>query len=321
MYKNQLQSLLNSNNFPNYFLLYGADNFQIELYTKFIKDKYSFDESLRFYFEEYDFKQAYDYLSSASLFSERKLLEIKTQKKIPSKELKQLLQLCQNSQDNYFLLEIYDESSKQSEAEKIFANNFCRFYKVNSAKEGMELLALKAKELNINITQNALYALFYNFNENLYLAANELNKFSGLNIDEKIIQEHCYSLSTISFESFFDKLMQKKDLRSELENILENYNEIALINALYANFSRLFKIALYVKIYGNLDLKEILGYAPPISVAQNLQKQALMIKISQYKNIFLTLCNCEYELKKNSKIEKKEFLIATLLQLSSILKS
>ncbi|HEC1768974.1 TPA: hypothetical protein R1730_001214, partial [Campylobacter lari] len=185
MYKNQLQSLLNSNNFPNYFLLYGADNFQIELYTKFIKDKYSFDESLRFYFEEYDFKQAYDYLSSASLFSERKLLEIKTQKKIPSKELKQLLQLCQNSQDNYFLLEIYDESSKQSEAEKIFANNFCRFYKVNSAKEGMELLALKAKELNINITQNALYALFYNFNENLYLAANELNKFSGLNIDEK----------------------------------------------------------------------------------------------------------------------------------------
>ncbi|MBT0824546.1 hypothetical protein KJQ78_04625, partial [Campylobacter lari] len=101
MYKNQLQSLLNSNNFPNYFLLYGADNFQIELYTKFIKDKYSFDESLRFYFEEYDFKQAYDYLSSASLFSERKLLEIKTQKKIPSKELKQLLQLCQNSQDNY----------------------------------------------------------------------------------------------------------------------------------------------------------------------------------------------------------------------------
>ncbi|AJC86396.1 DNA polymerase III subunit delta [Campylobacter sp. RM16704] len=321
MYKNQLQNLLNNDNFPNFFLLYGVDNFQIELYAKFIKDKYSFDESLKFYFEEYDFKQAYDYLSSASLFSEKKLLEIKTQKKIPNKELKQLVEICQKSQDNYFLLEIYDEISKQNEVEKIFNNNFCRFYKVNSAKEGIELLTLKAKELNIDITQNALFTLFYNFNENLYLAANELNKFSGLNIDEKIIQEHCYSLSTISFESFFDNLMKNKDLRKDLENILDNYNEIALINALYANFLRLFKIVLYIKVYGNLDLKEILGYAPPISVAQNLQKQAFMIKIPQYKNIFTALCNCEYELKTNSKIEKKEFLVATLLQISSILKS
>ncbi|AJC84870.1 DNA polymerase III subunit delta [Campylobacter peloridis] len=321
MYKNQLQNLLKQNNIPNFFLLYGADNFQIELYAKFIKDKFTFDESLKFYFEEYDFKQAYDYLSSASLFSEKKLLEIKTQKKIPSKELKQLVDLCQNSQDNYFLLEIYDESSKQNEAEKIFSNNFCRFYKVNSAKEGIELLALKAQELNIKITQNALFALFYNFNENLYLAANELNKFSGLNIDEKIIQDYCYSLSTISFESFFDNLMQKKDLRNDLEKILDNYNEIAILNSLYTSFLRLFKISLHVKTHGNLELKEILGYTPPAYVAQNLQKQAFMIKIPQYKNIFLTLAQCEYELKKNSKIEKKEFLISTLLQISSILKS
>lgn len=321
MYKNQLHALLQTQNFPNFFLLYGVDNFQIELYANFIKKKYLSDEELKLYFDEYDFNQAYDYLSSSSLFSEKKLLEIKIFKKIPAKELKQLIEICKNSNENYFLLEIYDETSKQNEMEKIFENNFCRFYNVNSAREGIELLALKAKELNINITQNALYELFYNFNENLYLAASELNKFKDLTINEKTIQEYCYNLSTVSFDKFFDKLLQQKDIREELESVLDNFNEIAIINALYSNFARLFKITLYIKVNGNLNLKEILGYMPPVNVAQNLQKQALMIKIEQFKKIFIALNQSEYELKKNSKIEKKEFLIATLLQINSILKN
>ncbi|MCR6591336.1 DNA polymerase III subunit delta [Campylobacter insulaenigrae] len=321
MYKNQLQSLLNNKNIPNFFLLYGVDNFQIELFVHFIKKKYNFEENLKLYFDEYDFNQAYDYLSSSSLFSSTKLLEIKSFKKIPTKEIKKIVELCQNSPENYFLLQIYDENSKLNDLEKIFNENFCRFFKVNSVKEGIELLALKAKELNIEITQNALFTLFYNFNENLYLASSELNKFSGLNIDEKIIQEHCYSLSIIGFENFFDNMLQKKDLRNDLEKLLDNYNEIAFINALYSNFSRLFKIALYVKSYGNLNLKEILGYMPPTHIAKNLQAQALNIKIPQYKKIFFILCECEYELKKKSKIEKKEFLISNLLHISSILKS
>ncbi|MBF7068021.1 DNA polymerase III subunit delta [Campylobacter volucris] len=321
MYKNQLQTLLNSKTFPNFFLLYGVDNFQIELFANFIKQKYEFDESLKFYFDEYDFKQAYDYLSSSSLFSEKKLLEIKSFKKLSSKEIKQLVDLCKNSNENYFLLQIYDESAKLTDLEKTFSENFCRFFKANSAKEGIELLGLKAKELKINITQNALFTLFYNFNENLYLAASELNKFVGLNIDEKIIQEHCYSLSVISFESFFEKILDKKDFREDLDKILDNYNEIALINALNVSFLRLFKIALHAKAYANIDLKEILGYAPPMHIAKNLQNQAMSIKISQYKKIFLSLCECEYELKKNSKIEKKEYLLSNLLHINTILKS
>ncbi|TEY06421.1 hypothetical protein ELQ17_11135, partial [Campylobacter sp. US18a] len=83
--------------------------------------------------------------------------------------------------------------------------------------------------------------------ENLYLAASELNKFSGLKVDEKTIQQYCYSLNTGSFESFFEKILKKQDFKSELEKILDNFNEIALINSLYNAFYRLFKIALYVK--------------------------------------------------------------------------
>ncbi|WP_052799984.1 DNA polymerase III subunit delta [Campylobacter jejuni] len=321
MYRKELQILLSKDSIPNFFFLYGADNFQSELYAEFIKEKYKPDETLKLFFEEYNFTRASDFLSAGSLFSEKKLLEIKTSKKIPTKDLKVLVDLCKNNTDNFFLLELYDESSKQSDIEKIFSPHFVRFFKANGAKEGVELLSIKAKQLRVEITQNALFTLFTSFDENLYLAASELNKFSGLRVDEKTIEQYCYSLNTGSFESFFDKILKKQDFKSELEKILDNFNEIALINSLYNSFYRLFKIALYAKINGKIDFKELLGYTPPPQVGQNLSSQAFSLKIEQYKEIFTLLLKSEYELKTNPKLVKKEFLISNLLKLARILKN
>ncbi|EOH7539955.1 DNA polymerase III subunit delta [Campylobacter jejuni] len=321
MYRKELQTLLSKDSIPNFFFLYGADNFQSELYAEFIKEKYKPDETLKLFFEEYNFTHASDFLSTGSLFSEKKLLEIKTSKKIPIKDLKILVDLCKNNTDNFFLLELYDESSKQSDIEKIFSPHFVRFFKANGAKEGVELLSIKAKQLRVEITQNALFTLFTSFDENLYLAASELNKFSGLRVDEKTIEQYCYSLNTGSFESFFDKILKKQDFKSELEKILDNFNEIALINSLYNSFYRLFKIALYAKINGKIDFKELLGYTPPPQVGQNLSSQAFSLKIEQYKEIFTLLLKSEYELKTNPKLVKKEFLISNLLKLARILKN
>ncbi|GML24641.1 DNA polymerase III subunit delta [Campylobacter jejuni] len=321
MYRKELQTLLSKDSIPNFFFLYGADNFQSELYAEFIKEKYKPDETLKLFFEEYNFTHASDFLSTGSLFSEKKLLEIKTSKKIPIKDLKILVELCKNNADNFFLLELYDEGSKQSDIEKIFSPHFVRFFKANGAKEGVELLSIKAKQLRVEITQNALFTLFASFDENLYLAASELNKFSGLRVDEKTIEQYCYSLNTGSFESFFDKILKKQDFKSELEKILDNFNEIALINSLYNSFYRLFKIALYAKINGKIDFKELLGYTPPPQVGQNLSSQAFSLKIEQYKEIFTLLLKSEYELKTNPKLVKKEFLISNLLKLARILKN
>lgn len=321
MYRKDLQTLLYKDSMPNFFFLYGADNFQNELYTEFIKEKYQVDETLKLFFEEYSFARASDFLSGGSLFSEKKLLEIKTSKKIPTKDLKILVDLCKNNTDNFFLLELYDENSKQSDIEKVFSPHFVRFFKVNGAREGVELLSIKAKQLGVEITQNALFTLFTSFDENLYLAASELNKFSGLRVDEKTIEQYCYSLNTGSFESFFEKILKKQDFKSELEKILDNFNEIALINSLYNSFYRLFKITLYAKVNGKIDFKELLGYTPPPQVGQNLSTQAFSLKLEQYKEIFTLLLQSEYELKTNSKLVKKEFLISNLLKLARILKS
>ena len=74
MYKKELQTLLSKDSIPNFFFLYGADNFQSELYAEFIKEKYQADETLKLFFEEYKFNRASDFLIAGSLFSEKKML-------------------------------------------------------------------------------------------------------------------------------------------------------------------------------------------------------------------------------------------------------
>ncbi|TQR34619.1 hypothetical protein DMB92_01255 [Campylobacter sp. MIT 99-7217] len=320
MYKKDLQNLLKGSYFPNFFALYGADNFQTELFAQIIKKRYGADESLKVYFEEYDFKRASDYLSSSSLFSEKKLLELRLFKKPSTKELKALVELCKNHKDNFLLLELYDEGSKQNELEKIFENNFARFFKISNSREATELLRIKASQLDIEVSDTALYTLFSTFDENLYLAASELNKFQGLKIDQASIEKYCFSLSIMGFDEFFEKLLSGKDLKEDLEKILDNFNEIALLNSLGSSFYRLFKIFLYAKIYGKVDLKELLGYAPPPQVGKSLQNQAFSLNLKQYKEIFTLFTQSEYELKTQSKLAKKEFLIANLLKLKQVLK-
>lgn len=322
MYRRDLQNLLAKNGyFPNFFLLYGADNFQTELYADFIEKKFAPEEKMRLYFEEYDFARASDFLALGSLFSQKKFLELKCIKKPSAKDLKALVALCKKNTDNFFLLELYDEGSKQTELEKIFENNFARFFKVSQPREGVELLSIRAKNLNIDITQNALMSLFSSFDENLYLAGAELNKFEGLAVNENTIKQYCSTLSFADFDSFLDKLLKNENIHSELEKILEEFNEIALINTLSSAFYRFFKIAIYAKINGKIDLKDLLGYAPPPAVSEKLKNQALRFNLTQYHQIFRLLLQTEYELKTNSKLAKKDFFIAALLELVRILRA
>jgi len=322
MYRKDLQSLINQGFFKasqNFFALYGNDSFQSELYAELIKEQFGADELLRVYFEEYDYKLVSDYLGMGSLFSARKFLDLKVAKRPIKKELEALIALCKKNKDHFFLLSLYGEGARENELEKCFENNFARFFKPSNLNEGLELLSLAAKRQNVRATNAALRLLYTSFDENLSLAASELAKFKDLSIDEEEVQKYCFSLSTQSFDSFFDELLNAR--LKNLEKMLDNYNEIALLNALSASFYRLFKITLFAKVYGRVDLKEILGYAPPSQVTRKLQEQAFRLHLKQYESIFKLLMSAEYELKTNSKLYKKEFLSSILLELVRTLRA
>lgn len=198
MYKKELETLLNSPKFPNAFLLFGVEEYQIELFATEILAKFKDFNLLSFYYDEYDFSAAKSHLSEPSLFGGEALLHIKTDKKIPSKELKVLIDATKNG--GAFIYEFHEGDTRiTSEVQRPFGTNFARFFKPSTPNEALSLLQRQSNKIGLNITQNALYEIYRIHNENLYLAASELNKLSKFKRAHK--REYCAKASFWSLAS------------------------------------------------------------------------------------------------------------------------
>lgn len=326
MYRKELESALNSGKVRNFFLLFGADEYQIELFGKEILALYTDVDanSLTLYFDEYDFTRAKAHLSEPSLFGGVNLLHVKSDKKIATKELKELITACEKDANNRFLFEFYESDTKiTGEAQRSFGVNFARFFKPSSPDEAVMLLSRQAGKMALNITKNALYELYFIHNENLYLAASELNKLASINshIEQETVRKLVFGLGSVNFDDFFNKFINLKDIRADFFSYEQDpsFNEILLINSFYKAFFRLFRLHSYIKIHGNFDIKEALGYAPPQNIAQMLKTQSLSLNLKAYAQIFKALNLAELELKTNTKIDKNTFLLSALLELQSLI--
>ena len=316
MYRKDLELNLANANLSNYFLLFGADEFQIELFGKEILSIYASEDAnlLSLYFDEYNYTQASSHLSEQSLFGGKNILYVKSDKKIPSKELKELISLCSKSHDNYFLFELYEADMKLVfDTQKAFGANFARFFKPSNPDEAINLLAKSSAKIGLNITKNALYELYFTHNENLYLAASELTKLKSLNthIEQDDVKRLVFGLGGINFDDFFNKFMALKDIKNDFFTYLEdpNFNEILLLNSLYS----------YIKINGRLNLDEAIGYQPPVNVANLLKANSLKLSLNAYLEIFKTLNLAELELKTNTKMDKEIFVLSTILNLQHLI--
>ncbi|MCR4941569.1 MAG: DNA polymerase III subunit delta [Campylobacter sp.] len=326
MYRRELENILNSGRLPNFFLLFGADEYQIELFGKEILNFYLNEDAnlMNLYFDEYDFELAKSHLSENSLFGGDNVLCIKIDKKIPIKELKQLISICLDDKSKKFLLEFYEYDTKIiSETQRIFATNFARFFKANNPEEAVDLLTRSAAKIGLNITRSALYELYFIQNENLYLAAGELNKLASLNthIEQDMVRSLVFGLGGISFDDFFDKILAFKDIREDFYLYIQdgNFNEILFINSLYKAFFRLFKLQAYVKVNGKFDISKTLGYLPPKNIIEKLKRQSLSIKLNTFKEIFMALNLAEFNIKTSTKMDKNLYLLSCILSLQNII--
>lgn len=320
MYKAELDNELLKNDFPNYFLLYGANSFLNDYYAQKIRDKYKSEEHIKLYFEEYDIKIAKDYLSSQSLFASSKFLEIRLAKKPlvkEQKELASLIKLCEKNKENAFLLVLY-ESQRQSALENTFFKNFARFFELNF-NEACLFLEKYSKELEITLKEPSCLAyLLELFDANLGEAACELLKFQKQSLSKSLIKATCIADYNIDFEDIIATLFGQKSLNELFAKL--NIDEFALLNMINLYFYKLFKLSTSAKLTGKLDCKSALGYAPPPAIQALLRKRANYIKISQYKDIFILLLECEYELKKLNPSYKTELLLSYLLKIQKILR-
>ena len=327
MYKQALDTLLQKNSLPKSLMLYGECSYYRNYYLEKIASIFgSKHEQLRYYFDEYNFQSAKTFVSQSSLFGDKNILIIKSEKTIPKKELEVILQNCQKNENSFFLYEYFGDDKKAKDISKIFSKkngaDFVRFFKPNSY-EAVNLLLNYAKEINLDINRYALEHLYNIQNEDLSLCLEELKKLKNLDksIEVNDIDKYSFSLGLADMETLMEKFFYKKDIKELVGEFLEtsNANEIFIINAMENYFSTLFMFYLYILSHGNFDVKAILGYPLPPVIAKKRADMSIKIKLPVYKQLFIELSKIELKLKTDSHIDKTSYFISSLIKLQTFL--
>ncbi len=327
MYKQALDTLIKNNNIPKSLMLYGECNFFRSYYLEKIASIFGQkDEMLRFYFDEYDFKSAKNFISQSSLFGDKNILIIKSEKNIPKKELDTLVGFCHSNENSYFLFEYFGDDKRAKEIAKVFSKkvsaDFVRFFKPYHS-EAINLLQNFAKKIELTVERSALEHLYLLQNEELPLCFEELKKLKVLDksITVSDIDRYSFSLGVSSQEKIIEDFFRKKDIKESIKEFLElsGANEVFVVNAIENHLTTLFMFYIYISAYGSFDARAILGYPLPPQIAKKRADQSIRIKLPAYKKLFEELTKAELKLKTDSIMDKSSYLFSTLIKLQTFL--
>lgn len=328
MYKREFETLLKTHKIPKAAFFYGACDYQNNyLANELLRIlNASAEEKLLLYFDEYHFGTAKNFIAQSSLFGDRNILIIKTDKTIPAKELETLIELCGKNESSYLICQFFGEDKKATSLTKAFEKAthalFVRLFKAD-LNEALQLLEKQAKERHIHIDRYVLQHLYMVHMEDLSLCMNELEKLSLLQREVTIndIDRLVYGLGSVSMEHFITKLFEKKEITEVYERLIDGdgVEEMRVINAIESHLGQLFLFHTYIKMHGTFDARAILGYALPTPIATQRSQQSIKIDLATYQKLFELLTSTEYTLKKLSNVDKTAQLLSCLIKLQSYL--
>lgn len=327
MYKSQLDSLLKQSA-PRASLLYGNDFF-VAHYGKVIAKCLNIEEKHTFYFDEYDKEHINTLLLQNSLFGANSLIVLKINHKISKADIELFLHSLSNNTHNALIIEYYYNSSK-SQADyakdcKTLAGYFknpkfeknelveVRFFEP-TMQECMTLMREKSKALALRADDKILSQILLLQNNDIAISLNELEKFvvyaNGKNIEPNDVNLLCDGVASFSIMELCYTLMDKKPFIKMLHNIYEDgTNEMAMIAEIQRFFYQLFLFYAFMRINGKPDAKQILGYSPPIHIAESLSRYAMKLKENEYIAIFELLSAWRYEVSKGKSKHSMSVLI------------
>jgi DNA polymerase-3 subunit delta len=305
VYRRDLESLIKENTIPQNFLLYG-DVFQLDYYEKKLLSMFQEYDVLKLYFDEFDFNEAKTHLSQNSLFGNKNLLIIKTDKNI-----NKLQELIKINRDNNLILFFYG----QKPTTKPFNKDFVRFFPLKYFE--------KQQFLNEYVTQNGLN--WQNHIKEHILKVIDMNNFyyelDKLSLIENVTTTNIDRLlntnSEISFDELFDRFFLKQEILDELKFLIEKgEDESKIILALTRYIKDLYLYYLHIKTTGQNSMQSFFGYKPPKDVEERRNRVVLSLNEEKFLNILDFLTDIELDLK--SSYDKESLIFYTFLRLKEI---
>lgn len=320
MYRAELDKHIRSSTLSNSFILFGESSFLIDIYTLRLTDIQD-TSVLKLYYDEYDFTSAKAHLSQASLFGDRNVLIVKSEKKIPKKDLDTLIGACEKNRDNIFVYAYYGSDHKAYAKAPSGTNTMCvRFFHPNHS-ESISIVQAQARKNGVNIDTGTITHLLCIHNGDIALACNEIEKLKlyDRTITSKDIDALVYGLAEVNLEELIKKLLGKKDFRDDLKNILEHgEDEIRILTAVTSFITQLYMFNIYIRTNGTVNAMDILGYNAPKFVADEKAGMALRLKPQIFFKMHELLLDAELKMK-NSHVEKDAVLLSTLLRFQQLL--
>lgn len=320
MYKNELDKHIQNNSISNSFILFGESTFFIDRYTNILTDKDG-ASVLKLYHDEYNFTSAKAHLSQSSLFGDQNVLIIKSEKKIPKKELDTLIEQCEKNPDNIFVYAYYGtEYSAYAKAPSGTQTMCVRFFHPNHSEAVFSISSI-AREKNVNIDSHTIGHLLTIHSGDIALACNEIEKLSVLQraITIKDVDSMIFGLAEVSLDSLIKKILNKKDFKSDLISILEHgEDEIRVLTAITSYITQLYMFNIYIRVNGAPNAMEILGYNAPKFVVDEKAAASIKIKPHTYYKLHELLLESELKMK-SSHTDKSAILLSVLIRAQQLL--
>lgn len=276
---------------------------------------------LKLYFDEYDFSVAKAHLSQASLFGDQNVLIIKSEKKVPKKELDILFEQCEKNSDNTFIYAYYGSDYASYAKPSANTKTMCvRFFHPNHT-EALTTVAQIAREKNVAIDKDGINHLLNIHSGDIALSCNEIEKLRIYDkpITTKDIDAIIFGLAEISIDDFIKKVLGKKDFRNDLESLLgHGEDEIRILTALASYLTQLYMFNIYIRLNGAPNAIEILGYNAPKFVVDEKAAASIKIKPPLYYKLHELLLEAELKMK-SSHVDKNSILLSTLLRVQQVL--
>ncbi len=324
MYQREFEQKIRGD-LPKAVLLFGDNEYMLNHYIDVYKDRLEAREDiLSLYHDEYSFEQAKNYLAQSSLFGGINLLHLRVVKKIPKKDLDILVELANKNQDNYLIIihegEARDVKGMQSSFTDKKGGVWVRLFEPNP-RESIAILSQKAQSIGVEIDHYALNHLILLLNNNLALCSNELEKLAilGIKIESKDIDRLVYSTAPLAIEQLLIDLFAKKPIAQTISKLLElGEDEYSILRSTQFFVNQIFLFHAYIRLHGQPDSKEILGYKLPKQIEEQKATLALRVKTASLLKIYEHLLRSELRIKKAG-ADKEGLLYGTLIKIQDLL--
>jgi DNA polymerase-3 subunit delta len=323
MKRQDLDRLIQSGTPPRTIMLYGDSHFLIDRYTRQL-GAYQDANLLSLYHGEYDFSQAKAHLSQGSLFGGQNVLIIKSEKKVPKKDLDTLIALSEKNPDNVLIYAYYGTDFKKTTTAAFTPKSggvAIRFF-TPYAGEAKNILMQEAGALKIQLDQHAAFHLLELHNHDLALSCNELEKLQIFQrpVGIKEIDALVHGMGEVKIDQLIQRVLRKEEFLDDLQRVLESgEDEIRILTAISGFVTQLYLFYVYIKLHGSANSAEILGFRLPPSVEKERTQLCIRFKQHTYTQMLALLMESELKMKSSGTPEKNALLIASLIQLQNLL--